>query len=241
MKVLILSDANSIHTYKWVESLKSNNIDLILFSFFLPGLALSNKYSKLNVKVISPNLKSKIKNLRTPNYGKLKYIKSVKLLRQVVKSFKPQIIHAHYASSYGLLGVICRLKPLFVSVWGSDIYFFPKRNFVNKLIMKYILYYPKKIFSTSHAMKKIIEDQYNRFDVEVIPFGVEPEKFKTKKIRSEKFTVGTIKSLEDHNGIDCIIKAAKIIIDEYNLDIDFIIVGGGSLLEDMKNKKKILN
>ena len=27
---------------------------------------------------------------------------------------------------------------------------------------------------------KIIEDQYNRFDVEVIPFGVEPEKFKTK-------------------------------------------------------------
>ena len=30
-------------------------------------------------------------------------------------------------------------------------------------------------------MKGDLEDQYNRFDVEVIPFGVEPEKFKTKK------------------------------------------------------------
>ena len=104
MKVLLLSDANSIHTFKWVESLKSNNIDLILFSFFLPDSALSNKYVKLNVKIISPNLKSKIKNLRTPNYGKIKYIKSAKLLKKTIKKFQPQIVHAHYASSYGLLG-----------------------------------------------------------------------------------------------------------------------------------------
>ena len=36
---------------------------------------------------------------------KIKYIKSAKLLKKTIKKFQPQIVHAHYASSYGLLEV----------------------------------------------------------------------------------------------------------------------------------------
>ena len=53
MKILILSDANSIHTFKWVESLSKRNISLILFSLFTPNNDYKKKYRQLNVEIHS--------------------------------------------------------------------------------------------------------------------------------------------------------------------------------------------
>ena len=176
MKLLLLSDANSVHTMRWVQSIRENKIDLVLFSFFIPTSNHMKKYKKLNVKIISPNLKPKIKNIREPNISKIRYLGSIRLLRSTIKDFKPEVVHAHYASSYGFIGWLCRFRPLILSVWGSDIYHFPYKNFFNKWIMKHIIHYPNILCSTSFAMKKIIEMDYKRKDVKVIPFGVDIEK-----------------------------------------------------------------
>ena len=34
MKILILSDANSIHTYRWAKSLKDKGFNIAIFSLF---------------------------------------------------------------------------------------------------------------------------------------------------------------------------------------------------------------
>ena len=125
MKIILLSDANSIHTLRWIESLTLNNFEIRLFSFFKPERGINKKYKKLNVKVISPDLRSNIKNLREPNISKIKYLQAITLLKKTIKIFGPNIIHAHYASSYGVLGFLSRFKPFVLSVWGSDIYYFP--------------------------------------------------------------------------------------------------------------------
>ena len=52
-----------------------------------------------------------------------------------------------------------------------------------------------------------------------------------------EFTVGTIKSIEDHNGIDCLIDAAKIVISDYKINANFIIVGEGLLRKTAKKSK----
>ena len=43
--------------------------------------------------------------------------------------------------------------------------------------------------------------------------------FKPNKILNKTFTVGTVKSIEEHNGIDCLLDAAKLIIHDYKKDM----------------------
>lgn len=241
MKILLLSDANSIHTQKWVESLNSHGVNLQVFSLFKPSKITQRKFYKNKIKVVSADLESEIKDLRNPNLSKLKYIKSLLIVKKMIKMFSPDIVHAHYASSYGVLGYLSNFRPFVLSVWGSDISYFPYKNKFNKILMKLVLGNCDRLCSTSNYMKQIIEEEYGINDVDIIPFGVDVNVFKPRANESKPFNVGTIKSIEDHNGIDCLIDAAKIIIHDYKKEINFLIVGDGSLMYKMQQKAKKLN
>ena len=119
MKILLLSDANSVHTLRWAKSLKNSNFEILLFSFFAPNKNSKDLLNRLDVKVITPDLKYKIKSLRKPNLSKLHYLLSLPLLKKTIKKYNPNIVHAHYASSYGLLAFLSKFKP-FIS--ASDLY-----------------------------------------------------------------------------------------------------------------------
>ena len=237
MKLLILSDANSIHTQKWVYSLAKRGFNLRLFSLFKPNNPSYKLYSNLGVKIDSTDLSQKVWNLRNPNISKILYISSFSKLKKIVKEFSPDIIHAHYASSYGVLSYLLQFKPTIISVWGSDIYDFPNRNFLNKWLLKKVIKSADSICSTSKAMRDIIISDYMKKECYLTPFGVDIDKFIPSEIIKDTFTVGTIKSIEPHNGIDIIIDAAKILVHDMNMtDIQFLIVGKGNLLEKMQEK-----
>lgn len=235
MKILLLSDSNSSHTCKWAVSLSKSGHHIKLFSLFDTRKKIIQLYKENNIKVISPKIKIKTTKLRQPSLVKLKYLKSLPLLLKTIKTFNPDVINAHFASSYGVLGLLARFKPLVLSVWGSDIIDFPKKNIFNKWIVGRVIKYADEICSTSYVMKDIIRDDFNRFDINVIPFGVDPNIFKRDKF-PKKFTVGTIKSIEKHNGIDCLLDAAKIVIRENQKKINFLIVGDGSQKKKMEKK-----
>ena len=237
MKILFLADANSIHTIKWVESLHKHKLNILVFSLFKPTDDVVQKYQNWGIPLISADLQSKIRNLRVPNISKLNYLTAFRLLKKTMNAFEPDIIHAHYASSYGVLGYLSKFKPFILSVWGSDVYDFPQKNQLNKWLLKKVIHSANTVCSTSEAMKAVIAAQFDRFDVKVIPFGVDANVFAPASESPDQFTVGTIKSIEAHNGIDCLLDAANILISKYdNIHINFLIVGQGSLLEDMKRK-----
>ena len=236
MKILLLSDANSIHTFRWAKSLKSKNFDIHIFSIFSPNNFSIDNYNKLNIKITSVGLEAKIKELRKPNLSKINYIRSLPFFKRTLNEVKPDLVHAHYASSYGLIGFLSGFKPFIISVWGSDIYHFPFTSFIAKLLLKIVLKGSNEICSTSYEMKKITENICYRNDIKVIPFGIDTKFFKPINKLQEKFTVGTIKSIEDHNGIDCLLDSASIVLNKYKKDINFLIVGDGSLKSYMEKK-----
>ena len=242
MKILLLSDANSSHTMKWALSLNKQGVNILLFSLFKPNQEVQEKYDKFGITTVDANLQSKITELRHPNLSKLNYIFSLKLLIKTISSFKPGILHAHYASSYGVLGYLSKFSPFILSVWGSDIYDFPNKNIINKWILKRVLKSADKICSTSKAMGNIISQEYGISKIEIIPFGVDSDIFIPAIKSVDNFIVGTIKSIEKHNGIACLLDAVKIIVDDYKIkDIHFLIVGDGTQLEEMKIKASELS
>lgn len=147
MRIFILADANSIHTKRWVLSLAKQKVDIFLFSFYKNS---DDYYSSLlNVHVYGCLDKS-----NNSISGKIKYLFYRSTLRKKIKEFNPDILHAHYATSYGLLGALSNFHPYIISVWGSDIYDFPRKTILHSRVLKYILSNADKVLSTSHVMAK---------------------------------------------------------------------------------------
>ena len=115
MKVLLLSDPSNSHTVKWANSLVEKGIEVYLF-----GLSAYNPAPyHPSIKIESLNTPDFIKQKLNGNILKSMYLLKLPRLKKVIKTFKPDVVHAHYASSYGLLGSLSGFHPFIVSVWGS--------------------------------------------------------------------------------------------------------------------------
>ncbi len=222
MKVLLLSEANSIHTKRWVEALHRRNVDIMLVSLSKPK---DDFYEVLGLKCLFINeMKSEASTV-----GKLGYLKLIRHVKRAVGEFRPDILHAHYASSYGLIGALAGFHPYIVSVWGSDVYEFPNLNPLNKRIIKYVLRKADVLLSTSNVMAKETH-KYTDKEILITPFGVDTNRFKktTRETPKGKFIVGNVKTLAPVYGIDVLIKAFKLVLDRNSsLDSELRIYGNG--------------
>lgn len=208
MKILLLSDANSIHTKRWVEALSHRACEIVLFSL-APNE--SDFYNKLpGVKVVGSRIKAK-KHL----WPKIQYLNLLSKLHKLINIVKPDIVHAHYASSYGLLGALVKTNiPYIISVWGSDVYDFPNMLpfGLGRNIIRFNLKKADYILSTSHIMAKETK-KYTDKPIQITPFGVDTELFKPiNQPDSEEFVIGNVKTLRPKYGIDVLIRAADIVI-----------------------------
>ena len=139
--------------------------------------------------------------------SKLNYLKVLPELKKVIRGFKPDIMHAHFATSYGLLGALSGFHPFVLSVWGSDVFDFPKKSLLHRKILEYNLKKADKILSTSNVMA-VETKNYTDKEIEVTPFGINIELFRPEKadrtastpFSESDIVVGTIKLLEDKYG-----------------------------------------
>jgi glycosyltransferase involved in cell wall biosynthesis len=235
MKILLLSDINSAHTQKWALGLSASGFKIGIFTLSKPD---NDWFTDKGIKVFGDNNLPKTV-FSGSLFGKLQYLKSVKSLNKVIKDFKPDILHAHYATSYGLIGSLTKFHPFIISVWGSDVYDFPNLFFFNPVILRYILKSSDRILSTSNSMAKEIS-KYTNKEISVIPFGIDLNVFKPNKVNSifnkDEIVIGTIKTLEPKYGIEFLIEAFDIIRRKHNnFPLKLLIVGGGSKMIELKN------
>jgi glycosyltransferase involved in cell wall biosynthesis len=237
MKAMILADPSSAHTIKWVSTLSKKGVDVFLYG--LTAYNPQNYFSLRNLRIYSEELDSALFAKKDGSFFKAVFLKQLKNLKMFVNEYKPDIIHSHYASSYGLLGAWTGFHPYAISVWGSDVFNFPHQSFVHGALFRYILGRADIILSTSNMMA-IETKKYTNKAVEVTPFGIDLKEFYLKKVESPftagDIVIGTVKSLEKKYGIEHLIKAFKILKDKYNtLPLKLLIVGGGSQMEYLKN------
>jgi glycosyltransferase involved in cell wall biosynthesis len=230
MRILLLSDTYSEHTEKWALGLASNDVEVGLFSF---NKASYEWYSnKENISVLfEPNQK-------LDTSGKLSYLKFVRPLKLAIKEFKPDVVHAHYATSYGLIGALSGFHPFVISAWGTDVMKFPQKNFINKTILKYNLSTADAICATSNTIKTFLKPVTDK-QVNVIPFGVDVNEFCNKEVNSlfakNAFVVGSIKPLEPLYNTDVLLKAFAALKKKHlDKDLKLLIIGEGSQMETLK-------
>lgn len=218
-RICIFGDERSIHTRRWVEGLRSLDIQVELLTLIKDPL--------FDIGGISLGAKSKIG-----------YFTKIGKLRSKVKKLNPQIFHAHHASSFGFLASFVDHPAKVLSVWGYDVISFPYRNFINRAIINRALKQDTFITATSECLRNaVLKLNSDIKDIEVIPFGADTSLFKySERKPSDKIVIGIAKSLRPKYGIEILIRAFNDLIAKHK-NIYLKIVGKGT--NEMEYKKLI--
>lgn len=220
MKIAFLAGYNSIHTVRWVNEMAVRGHEVHLFTMH-PGT------EKLNQNIIVHYLPL------GPPYG---YYLNAKILRKRLNEIEPDLLNTHYASGYGTLARLCGFRPNLLSVWGSDVYDFPKKNIISHNIVKKNLESSDQIASTSEVMKIQVESIIiPEKEIAVTPFGIDCDKFKPERVKKQKQTIkiGTVKSMAPKYGIELLINAFYVLQKRVKIKTELILVGGGPQLKEL--------
>lgn len=216
MKICFLAPASNYHTKKWCNWFLSKGHEVHVLSLIeseIPGVSVHYLFN--SAKPGDSDIK------------KLSYLFAVSKIKKLLKEISPDIINAHYASSYGLLASLACPNQYFLSVWGSDVYDFPQKSIFHRFIIKHVLKKAKHILSTSKAMACETKKYTNR-DIFITPFGVDMNLFhpRDKKIYSKEIKIGTIKALSDIYGIQYLLSAFSLVVKSENNYSFMLLIGG---------------
>lgn len=233
-RILLLSDINSEHTEKWALGLAAAGFEVGLFSFnrasvpWYQGVAGITDLNPMKTAAGSRTVLSKL--------GYLRYLPK---LKKAIAAFQPDILHAHYATSYGLLGAASGFHPFFISTWGTDVMKFPDKNFLYRGLVKRNLLKADLVLATSNAIVEFVH-RIARVDVKVIPFGVDMQKFMPASSASpfgnDTLVISCIKSMEKIYCIDVLLEAFRIVKERNsNVRLKLLLVGEGSQKAQLEN------
>lgn len=216
-KVIVFGNVKSPHIQNWSSVLGSKIVDEVI-SLAKPTDQNKKFFSKININIFYPRFANKI--LDNQNEGALSksliLIHLIPILWRIYIS-RSQIVHVHYASSYGLFAALLpRMRRKWIlSVWGSDLYNFPNLSYFHKKIFAFAMARYDRIQVTSHFMIPEVVKWTHRSKVDIIPFPIDIGKFKKFAPYSGSadsiIRIGTIKTLHHKYGIDILLRVAEIL------------------------------
>lgn len=197
--ILYVAPSCSVHTRKWCDWFSAKGYDVHVATFDQDGI------DGAIVHHMGTTAKPD-----SADGAKLAYLTAIRELRRIEKDVNANIVHVHYASSYGAVASFALVKPYFLSVWGADVYDFPKKSFFHRALIRRSLKKASYLMSTSNAMAEEAA-LYTDKRFEITPFGVDTERFFPSEKRDvESFVVGTVKGLSSKYGIDVLLRACAL-------------------------------
>ncbi len=224
MKLCFLADAGSIHTRRWAGyfSGKGYQVDVISFN---PGAVPGARVHVVGGGKINPS------------GGNWKVLFNMGSVKQLLREIKPDVLHAHYATSYGLVGALSGLRPFVVTGLGSDILVTPDKSILYRVLTRYVLHKADHITAMApHMEHKILSFKIPPHKVSVIMFGIDPRIFNPahRSIPENKFVLVSTRNFEPVYNIFSILKAVSKIKNEIP-GIELIMIGTGSQRSEIEN------
>ena len=232
MKICFVGPAQSAHIIKWCNWFAQHGHEIHVISF------TEGKIDNATVHVIDAGLSGKETDL-----AKIKYLFHGRQIKKCIQQINPDIVNVHFATSYGASAALGGLQNYILSVWGSDVYDFPKKSIFHKLLLKFSLKKASYLFSTSKAMAEETR-KYCTKEIYITPFGVDVQLFSpSNRSRDDHdFVIGTVKTLSPKYGIEYLLKAAaKIHRNNPDIPLKVRIAGKGTHEAEYKELAKQLD
>lgn len=213
MRVVYLADAPYIHTRRWIEHSLSQGIECEVLSF-RPG-----EIAGATVHYIDGG----------EALGKARYLLHARRVRQLIRSLQPDLVHALHLTSYGFLSALADVRPLLISVWGTDILEAPNLTPVHRWLTRFALARADMITATGlHLATATLQHAPAGRQVAVVPYGVDMSMFRPRARRHRKTVViGAVSRLSVEKGIEYLVEAFALLRRRYGERVVLNIAGDG--------------
>ncbi|MFM6928201.1 MAG: glycosyltransferase [Bdellovibrio sp.] len=229
-RLVILGPAEGLHLFKWIRP--------FVDSYEVTALTFHNNE-------VPPDILGKFTYKKLPRLTGTKFDFLINIFRIAYEfaKIKPDLIHAHYASSYGFIVVLAsKLLPYLkakkcITIWGSDFLLTIKRPF-GGCFLRFVLGNYNWINSPNEYIKSKIVELDIQVSVDVFQYGVKVEGFDrsvNEEIESKYKDLQTIKIISNRGwspiyNIENVIEGFKMaLLKKPNLRL--IVSNGGSTSE----------
>lgn len=215
VRICLLADAQSIHIQRWLNFFSDRGHEVHVVSFRPNGSTVGQIHAYEWGRRL----------------GKWRYLLYLGHIRRLVRYLKPQIVHAHHATSYGLAGALIGHHPFLIHTWGRDVLDFPQRSRLYRLLLRFNLGRADVITCTSQMMARTVQ-QFARAEtpIHVVPFGVDLAQFRPRanpRSPTAPLVIGVVKSLERLYGIEYLLRAFAALHNQSG-DLRLMIIGDGT-------------
>jgi glycosyltransferase involved in cell wall biosynthesis len=215
--ICFLANAGSVHTQRWAKHFANKGYQVIVISF-QPG-------EIEGVTVIQLPLVSL--------HFQINILLNLLKIRRLVREIEPDILHAHYATSYGLAGALTGRHPYIVTAWGSDVLIMPARSWIYRKIVRYALRAADIVTSMApHMTRHMIFEKLCRAEkIVTLPFGTDTSLFNPSSRKSgdteDSPVIVSNRRLDAGMNVDLFVRAIPAVIKVFP-DARFIVASDGT-------------
>ena len=230
MRICYLGNATSVHTERWAGHFARLGHPVTVASLAqacIPGV---------DVQCIGPD----------PNlHGRLAYVAAIPRFRRLVRDWRPDLIHAHYAGGYGFIGALSGFRPTILTAWGSDVLILPQTSFFMRKLVRLALRRADLITSMADHMTEVICQLGVRPErVLTLPFGVDTALFHpctaSQPAGNGGPTIVSTRHLEPLYNVGLLIEAMPAIASCFP-NVRLLLIGDGSERGRLRDRAAELN
>ncbi len=238
MKICVMANALAVHTERWVRAYAERGHDVHLLSIRhvdIPGVRVHT------VRVGPENSTSLVWTL-------LSYVRLLFAARRRLRHLAPDVLHAHYTVTHGVIAAFSGFRPLVLSAWGTDVIGAYARPacWLLRALNRYAMRRANLLCSTSRFMREKMQLLLkHQQDIILVPYGVDTETFSPSAERVShnelhEIRIGFVKTLKRKYGPEVLVRAFALIASSIR-NVRLIIAGAGPLEKELRQLARDLD
>jgi glycosyltransferase involved in cell wall biosynthesis len=205
----LLGDANSVHLRRWAREMIERGWRVSVVT------ARPQSIDGVEQRVIRPVRRSR------------DWLWRVGDARRAVAALAPDLVHAHYVSSYGYLAARCGCRPLVLTAWGSDLLVTPRHSRSMRWLTGWTLRRADLVTGDSLDLVAEINRYRPNHPAVQIHWGADMARFTPSPWSArEPFDIVSLRSWEPNYRIDRIVAAIALLRPQAPARLHLL--GGGS-------------
>ena len=216
MRIVYLADAPHVHTRRWIEHFVAQGHACTVISF-RPA-----EMRGVDVRYVEG----------FERLGKARYLIHARRVGRAIRALEPDLVHALHLTSYGFLGALASVRPLIISVWGTDILEAPHLTPFHRWLTRFSLARADQITATGlHLATETARHVSGTKPVTVVPYGVDLARFSSlPRAKRDAVVIGTAARLSPEKGLRHLLRAFALLRERLGDQVSLRIAG-----EDQEN------
>ncbi len=217
MRICFLGNAAVVHTQRWAKYFSARGYDVVVVSL--------QKGEIENVRVLCLTDKEEV--------SRLEILRLIPKVRRVVRELMPDVVHAHYVTSYGIASAFANWHPLVMTAWGSDIFITPEGSFPYRCMVRWALHRADLVTSMAeHMTDFMLKRRYcSSRKLITLPFGVDTDAFvpslrNDSRVERPPVVIST-RHLTSQYDVKTLVRAIPNVVSKHPT-ASFLIVGDGN-------------